>query len=238
MAIFSDRDLSFSEVCEDLSWSAPGPRITKWCARNFTLVSSRAPCVAGRLGRARGVWLFVEVRVLLVLSHPPSLPTQLGRGTGINCCIFLPIKRSKMLPKSQLRPSHRAWAGLCSGVGSRGGATLRVLPLGAVSRPGRCVGCGDWGGDGAAECGGFVWVLEAGCGYNRGMTRPVPGPSLVPSPLSARSLLWMGATLHQGHQHSSGFIIVICNWVGGSVLVLMLDDQPSFLFFPHPSSQL
>ena len=72
MAIFSDRDLSFSEVCEDLSWSAPGPRITKWCARNFTLVSSRAPCVAGRLGRARGVWLFVEVRMLLVLSTIPS----------------------------------------------------------------------------------------------------------------------------------------------------------------------
>ena len=74
------------------------------------------------------------------------LPTQLGRGTGINCCIFLPIKRTKMLPKSPLRPSHLDGAGLCSGVGSRGGATLRVLPLGAVSRPGRCVGCGDWGG--------------------------------------------------------------------------------------------
>ena len=61
------------------------------------------------------------------------------------------------------------------------------------------------------------------------MTRPVP------SPLSARSLLWMGATLHQGHQHSSGFIIVICNnWVGGSVLVLMINlDFFSFLIPLH-----
>ena len=69
-------------------------------------------------------------------------------------------------------------------------------------------------------------MLEAGCGYNRGMTRPVP------SPLSARSLLWMGATLHQGHQHSSGFIIVICNWVGGSVLVLMINLNFFSFFIP------
>ena len=68
MAIFSDRDLSFSEVCEDLSWvRARSPHNEMMRTQ---LYARLLPCsVRGRAPRrARGVWLFVEARMQLVLS--------------------------------------------------------------------------------------------------------------------------------------------------------------------------